>query len=90
MILDRGPKNMMGAPLQFTICYDAHRMALIAKKREWDIEVDDMQLLIFGVQDAAYMAQNMVIAAESLGLGSCYIGMTPFHCPRHQEEIQPT
>jgi nitroreductase len=81
MILDRGPKNMMGAPLQFTICYDVHRMALVAQKRGWDIEVDDMQLLIFGIQDAAYMAQNMVIAAESLGLRSCYIGMTPFIAP---------
>lgn len=81
MILDRGPKNMMDAPLQFTICYDVHRMGLIAQKRGWNIEIDDLQLLIFGVQDAAYMAQNMVIAAESLGLGSCYIGMTPFIAP---------
>ncbi|MEE4195388.1 MAG: nitroreductase family protein [Anaerolineae bacterium] len=81
MILDRGPNNRMDAPLQFTICYDIHRMALVAQKRGWEIEVDDMQLLIFGVQDAAYMAQNMVIAAESLGLASCYIGMTPFIAP---------
>lgn len=81
VILDRGPKNMMGAPLQFTICYDVHRMALIAQKRGWEIEIDDMMLMIFGVQDGAYMAQNMVIAAESLGLGSCYIGMTPFIAP---------
>lgn len=81
MILDRGPKNMMGAPLQFTICFDVHRMAKIAEKRGWEIEVDDLQLMIFGIQDAAYMAQNMVIAAESLGLGSCYIGMTPFIAP---------
>ena len=81
MVLDRGPKNMLGAPLLFIICYDIHRMGLVAKQRNWDIEVDDMQLMFFGVQDAAYMAQNMVIAAESLGMGSCYLGMTPFIAP---------
>jgi len=81
MILDRSTKNSFHAPLWFVICYDVHRMALIAEKRGWQIQVDDMQLLIFGVQDAAYMAQNMVIAAESLGLASCYVGVTPFIAP---------
>ncbi|MCK5050156.1 MAG: nitroreductase family protein, partial [Candidatus Cloacimonetes bacterium] len=32
----------------------------------------------FGMQDASYMAQNLVIAAESLGLGTCYLGFVPF------------
>jgi nitroreductase len=31
-------------------------------------------MLVFGIQDAAYMAENMVIAAESLGLSSCFLG----------------
>jgi hypothetical protein len=31
-------------------------------------------VLLFGLEDAIMMAQNMVIAAESLGLGTCYLG----------------
>jgi len=38
---------------------------------------NDLTMLLFGLQDAAYAAQNMVIAAESLGLGSCYLGIMP-------------
>ena len=67
MVLDRSKKNPFKAPLLFIVCYDAYRMAKIAEKRGWEIEVDDFQLMMFGIQDAAYMAQNMVIAAESLG-----------------------
>ena len=81
MILDRSRKTIFKAPLFFVICYDVHRMSKVAEQRGWEIEVDDFQLMMFGIQDAAYMAQNMVIAAESLGLSSCYIGMTPFIAP---------
>ncbi|MBN2047248.1 MAG: nitroreductase family protein [Anaerolineaceae bacterium] len=79
MILDRDrERHPFKAPLLFMICYDIHRMELILKKRGWESGVDDLQYLVFGMQDAAYMAQNMVIAAESLGLGSCYLGVYPF------------
>ena len=39
---------------------------------------NDLSLLLFGIQDAALMAENMVIAAESLGLGSCFLGAAPY------------
>ena len=38
------------------------------------MKTNDLTLLLFAVQDAAYMAQSMVIAGESLGLGTCYLG----------------
>lgn len=81
MILDRSGRNSFRAPLFFMICYDMHRMAKVAEKRGWDIKVDDLQLMMFGVQDAAYLAENMVIAAESLRLGSCFLGVYPFIAP---------
>lgn len=34
----------------------------------------NMQMLYLGLNDAIIAAQNAVIAAESLGIGSCYIG----------------
>ncbi len=71
-------KNIFSAPLLFIICADVHRMELVMEKRGWKRKASDLYALLFGIQDAAYMAENMVIAAESLGLGSCYIGAAPF------------
>ena len=47
-------------------------------ERGWRMEGDDLLLLVLGMQDAALMAENMVVAAESLGLGSCFLGDAPF------------
>jgi len=77
--------NVFGAPLMFTICVDVHRMEKVMEKRGWERAASDIYTLFFGIQDAAYMAQNMVIAAESLGLGSCYIGAAPFMAGRIRE-----
>jgi nitroreductase len=67
-----------GAPLLFTICVDIHRMEVIMAKRDWKIVTNDLSMLFFGIQDAALMAENMVIAAESLGMGSCFLGAAPY------------
>jgi len=45
-------------------------------------------MLFFGIQDAALMAENMVIAAESLGLGSCFLGNTPYRAERIQKQYK--
>ena len=47
-------------------------------RRNWQLKINDLTLLMFGIQDAALLAENMVIAAESCGLGSCFIGNTPY------------
>lgn len=67
-----------GAPLLFTVCVDVHRLELVAARRGWDVATNDLSLIVFGIQDAALMAENMVIAAESLGLGSCFLGAAPY------------
>ncbi|MEA3296538.1 MAG: nitroreductase family protein, partial [candidate division Zixibacteria bacterium] len=71
-------KHPFKAPLLFTICVDFHKLELIMKKRGWRMITNDLFMLFFGIQDAALMAENMVIAAESLGLGSCFLGMVPY------------
>jgi hypothetical protein len=71
-------KNPFGAPLLFTICVDSHRFELIMARRNWQMAQNDLSLLLFGIQDASLMAENMVIAAESLGLGSCFLGNAPY------------
>ena len=77
LILSRKKALPFHAALMFTVCVDLHRMELIMARRGWKTVTNDLSLLFFGIQDAAYMAENMVIAAESLGLGSCFLGNTP-------------
>lgn len=67
-------KIPFNAPLLFTLCVDIHKFELIMKKRNWKRITNDLTLLLFGIEDASYMAQNMVIAGRSLGLGSCFLG----------------
>lgn len=71
-----------GAPLLFTICVDLHRMELIMAKRNWQKVTNDLSMLFFGIQDASLMAENMVIAAESFGMGSCFLGVAPYIADR--------
>lgn len=78
LILTRKGKIPFGAPLLFTICVDFHRLELIMKRRQWKTVTNDLSILIFGIQDASLMGENMVMAAESLGLGSCYLGGAPY------------
>ena len=81
-ILTRTGKISWDAPLNFIICADAHRMERITERRGKQLVMNDLLLLLFALQDAAYMVQNMVIAAESLGLGSCYIGSAPMQAEK--------
>jgi nitroreductase len=67
-------KNAFNAPLMFVVCADVHRVELFMRERGWKRKTNDLTMLLFAIQDASYMAENMVVAAESLGLGSCYIG----------------
>jgi nitroreductase len=78
VILNRKKKNPFGAPLLFTICVDLHKLERFMAQRGWEVKTNDLSLLLFGIQDAAYMAENMVLAAESLGMGSCFLGAAPY------------
>jgi nitroreductase len=71
-----------GAPLLFTICVDFHRMELVMARRGWKMVTNDLSMLFFGLQDASLMAENMVIAAESFGMGSCFLGNAPYVADR--------
>ncbi len=78
ILLTRRKGVPFGAPLLFTICVDLHRMEVIMAKRGWKMVTNDLSILFFGIQDASLMAENMVIAAESYGMGSCFLGAAPY------------
>jgi nitroreductase len=84
----RKERHPFAAPLLFTICVDAHRLELVMAKRNWRMLTNDLVLLMFGIQDASLMAENMVIAAESLGMGSCFLGMVPFRAEKIIQEYK--
>lgn len=75
-------ENPFKAPLLFTICVDSHRLEHVMARRNWEMISNDLSLLLFGIQDASLMAENMVIAAESLGMGSCFLGAAPYRAER--------
>ncbi len=80
LLLKRGAENNpFKAPLFFIVCVDSFKWERIMARRGWTMIGDDMLLILLGMQDAALMAENMVIAAESLEMGSCFLGGIPFH-----------
>jgi FMN reductase (NADPH) len=88
VLLSRKKKAPFGAPLWFTICVDFYKLERFMKIRGWEVVTNDLSLLFFGIQDAAYMAQNMVVAGESLGLYSCFLGAAPYQAERIAKEFK--
>ncbi len=90
LLARKGDKNNIafGAPLLFTLCVDIHKLKKVMEKRGWELVTNDISLLIFGIQDAAYLGQNMVTAAESLGLGTCFLGGAPYYADKIREEYE--
>ena len=81
-------KHPFKAPLYFIVCVDLNKIGKIMEKRNWQIATNDLSSFLFGIQDAAYFAQNMVIAAESLGLGTCYIGSVPYFADKIAKDFK--
>ena len=58
----------------FICCLDVHRLRRLVEFRGGDFAMRERISLIYGTSDATMVAQNMQIAAEMLGYGTCYIG----------------
>ncbi|WP_053376099.1 oxygen-insensitive NADPH nitroreductase [Paenibacillus sp. FJAT-27812] len=63
----------------FVFCLDLHRLELAAElegaaAEQIEQALNSTEMFMIGVIDTALAAQNAVIAAESMGLGICYIG----------------
>ena len=62
------------APLVLVFCADYYRWMCAFKKYAKDVRGLSYGDLFLANADALIAAQNAVVAAESLGIGSCYIG----------------
>lgn len=70
-----GQKHIVEAPLFLVWLADLSRAERLAKRFEHaDEGLQFLETFLVAVIDAALAAQNAVVAAESLGLGSVYIG----------------
>ncbi|WP_282155044.1 oxygen-insensitive NADPH nitroreductase [Cytobacillus gottheilii] len=60
----------------FVFCADLHRHELIGELENKDVlpTIESTEKFMVSLIDAALAAQNAAIAAESMGLGICYIG----------------
>ena len=69
-----GQKHVAQAPLFLTWCADRARLNHVCELRGYEQNIDTMENFLVAAVDAAIAAQNTALAAESLGLGICYIG----------------
>ncbi|MBI2077371.1 MAG: nitroreductase family protein [Euryarchaeota archaeon] len=62
------------APEAFVVLLDARRLRLLLESRGETYGMRTFVALLFGITDAALFAQSLVVASESLGYGTCYLG----------------
>lgn len=62
------------APLVLVFCADLHRLEMVCRRQGYTFADRGMDMFIQAVVDTALASQNLAIAAESMGLGICYIG----------------
>lgn len=76
------------APLLLVWVADLARAGRIAEQRDRDlVNAGFVESALLGVVDATLAAQNAALAAESLGLGTVYIGAIRNHPTRLAEEL---
>ncbi len=68
-------KQVHAAPWFFAFLADHHRLRRAAKSVDEGAEgLDFLEFFLMAAMDAALAAERMTVAAESVGLGVCYIG----------------
>ena len=66
------------APLYLLFCVDFRRLGKIVARYGRELRFANIALLWWGIQDVCYFAENVVLAGEAHGLGSCFMGGTPW------------
>lgn len=76
------------APLVLIFCADYYRWHQVFCRHVEQVRAPDAGDLLLANCDALIAAQNAVVAAESLGLGSCYIGDVIENFEIHQKLLR--
>lgn len=70
---------VMQAPVVITFCADVHRFSLWCRQRGAEPRYDNFVWFINAVIDSMLSSENVALAAESEGLGICYLGTTTYN-----------
>jgi nitroreductase len=70
---------VMQAPVLLTFCADFNRVTKWCKLRNAQAGFNNFQSFMAAAIDAMLAAQTLAIAAESVGLGICYLGTTTYN-----------
>lgn len=71
---------VVDAPVLVTFCADFNRMRKWLALNDAPVHFDNFMSLMIGAIDATLASQNCALAAESAGLGICYMGSTLANC----------
>ena len=67
-------EHVRTAPVFLTWCADLARLQKVCEMRNYEQNTKYLENFLIATVDAVLAAQNAALAAESLGLGICYIG----------------
>jgi FMN reductase (NADPH) len=77
--ITRGQKHISQAPVFLLWCADFSRLKRVCIHQGYDLNADNLERFLVSSVDAAIASQTAGLAAESLGLGFCYIGAIRNH-----------
>lgn len=75
-------KMVEQAPVLLTFCADFNRFNKWCRQRDADPGYDNFLSFFTAAIDALLVAQNVAVAAESFGLGICYLGTTTYQADK--------
>lgn len=81
-------KMVLEAPVMLTFCADIRRFSKWCTQRQAEPCYDNFLWFVNAAIDATLAAQNAVIAAESFGLGTCYLGTVTYNAGKIIEVLQ--
>lgn len=76
------------APMVLVFCADYHRWYEMFRRHLSQVRNPSYGDLLLANADALIAAQNCVVAADSLGIGSCYIGDITENFEKHRELLR--
>ncbi len=76
------------APVVLTFCADFNRFNKWCRQRNAEPGYDNFLSFVTAAIDALLVAQNVCVAAESQGLGICYLGTTTYNAKKIIEVLK--
>lgn len=76
------------APVYLTVCVDVNRYHHWCGLRGCDEPYGNLLWLLMGTVDASLFAQNLCVAAESEGLGFCYLGTVLYNAAPIAKQLE--